>query len=840
MKLTPAMQQYAENKALYPDAIILFRMGDFYECFYEDAKLVSQILGITLTARGKDETRAPLAGIPYHALDKYLKQLVDSGHKIAICEQLEDPKFAKGVVKRGVTRVITPGTVVEDSILQEKSNNYIASLFADGASFGFSCCDISTGELLTCEFDKLDTVLTELSRFSPSEIVISPNFASQKMEKIDEFSKSHKVFLAKVSDYYFFYTKAADTIKKHFGISDLSGLGFANQELAVCATGALLTYLKDSSKIDISYIKTIKQHNPSDYLILDAQTIRNLELTKNIRDGSKNGTLLQVIDKTVTSAGGRLLKQWLLHPLSDLQHIRARLTAVDNLTNEQTTTNELRTHFEHLCDMERLISRITFGLANPRDLVTLKQTIQLLPVIREVAAVLQAPLLTKNSQFADLSSLATLIDKAVKDEPPLSVREGHFIKRGYNHELDELHSLSTNAKEILAKIELEEIEKTGIPTLKVKYNRVFGYYLEVTNRYKDKIPNNYVRKQSTVNGERFVTPQLSELEGKILGAQEKIYDIEYKLFVELCEQIKQQTSILQDVAQKIAALDVLCAFAITSSQNRYVMPTMSDDFALAIFDGRHPVIEQTHRDFIPNDCVLTNSERMMIITGPNMAGKSTFMRQVALITLLAHIGCFVPAREATISIVDRLFSRVGSLDDISKGQSTFMVEMTETANILHNATRKSMIILDEIGAGTSTYDGVSIAWAVGLDIVRRVRAKTMFSTHYHVLTQLEEEAGVFNVHSAVLEADDHITFLRKIVRGGTDKSYGIHVAKLAGIPIAIIEEARKIQLKLEADDELHNKIIIEKRPVPISHSNGSSTDEVAFAKVKQKTLLEDN
>ncbi len=838
MKLTPAMQQYASAKEQYPDAIILFRMGDFYECFYEDAKLVSQILGITLTARGKDETRAPLAGIPYHALDKYLKQLVDSGHKIAICEQLEDPKFAKGVVKRGVTRVITPGTIVEDSILQDKSNNYIAALFADGASFGFACCDISTGEFITCEFDKLDTVLTELSRFSPSEIVISPNFASQK---IDDFSKSHRVFLAKVSDYFFFYTKAADTIKKHFGISDLSGLGFANQELAVCATGALFTYLKDSSKIDITYIKTIQQHNPSDYLILDAQTIRNLELIKNIRDASKNGTLLQVIDKTVTSAGGRLLKQWLLHPLCDIQHIRARLAAVDNLMNEQSTTNELRAHFEHLCDMERLISRITFGLANPRDLVTLKQTLQLLPVIREVAAVLQAPLLTKNTQFADLSELATLIDKAIKDEPPLSVREGHFIKRSYNHELDEFHSLSTNAKDVLAKIEADETAKTGIPTLKVKYNRVFGYYLEVTNKYKDRIPANYTRKQSTVNGERFVTPELSELEGKILGAQEKIYDIEYKLFVELCEQIKQQTAILQDVAHKISTLDVLCAFTIASSQNRYTMPTMSDEFALAIFDGRHPVIEQTHRDFIPNDCVLTNSERMMIITGPNMAGKSTYMRQVALITLLAHIGCFVPAREATIPIVDRLFSRVGALDDISKGQSTFMVEMTETANILHNATRKSMIILDEIGAGTSTYDGVSIAWAVGLDLVRRVRAKTMFSTHYHVLTKLEEEAGVFNVHSAVLEADDHITFLRKIVRGGTDKSYGIHVAKIAGVPLAIIEEARKIQLKLEADDELHDKIVVEKRPVPRSSIDGetASNDLIAFAKLKQKTLFED-
>jgi DNA mismatch repair protein MutS len=429
-----------------------------------------------------------------------------------------------------------------------------------------------------------------------------------------------------------------------------------------------------------------------------------------------------------------------------------------------------------LCDLERIISRINFGLANPRDLVALRQTLQMLPVIKEVSANLSAPLIVKNTLFADLSLLAIILDKAIKDEPPITVREGHFIKRGYSHELDEYHNLSTNAKEVLAKIEADEAEKTGIPTLKVKYNRVFGYYLEVTNKYKDKIPANYVRKQSTVNGERFVTPELSELEGKILGAQEKIYELEYKLFVELCEQIKTQTSILQDVAAKIATIDVLCSFASTSVQNRYVMPTISDDFMHAIFDGRHPVIEQTHRDFIPNDCVLTNNERMMIITGPNMAGKSTYMRQVALITLLAHIGCFVPAREATISIVDRLFSRVGALDDISKGQSTFMVEMTETASILHNATRKSLIILDEIGSGTSTYDGVSIAWAVGLDLVRRVRAKTMFSTHYHVLTKLEEEAGVFNVHSAVLEADDHITFLRKIVRGGTDKSYGIHVA----------------------------------------------------------------
>lgn len=837
MKLTPAMQQYASTKEQYPDAIILFRMGDFYECFYEDAKIVSQILGITLTARGKDETRAPLAGIPYHSLDKYLKQLVESGHKIAICEQLEDPKLAKGVVKRGVVRVITPGTVVESSVLTEKSNNYIASLFADGGSFGFACCDISTGEFLTCEFANIDTTLTELARFAPSEIVLS---ASLSLQKVEEFAKSNHIYLAKVTDYFFFYTKAADTIKKHFGISDISGLGFTDQELAVCACGALLTYLRDSSKIDISYIKTIRQHNTSAYLALDAQTIRNLELVKNIRDGSKNGTLLQVLDKTVTSAGGRLLKQWLLHPLNDLQLIRARLTALDTLIEDQTTMNELRTHLSHLCDLERLLSRISFGLANPRDLVTLKQTLQLLPVISDVAANLaQSPILAKNTQFADLSELTNLIDRAIRDEPPLSVREGHFIKRGYNAELDELHHISTNAKDVLSKIEADEIAKTGIPNIKISYNRVFGYYLEVTNKYKDKIPNHYVRKQSTVNGERFVTPELTELEVKIVGAQEKINDIEFRLFGSLCEHIKLQTTLLQDIAQKFATLDCLCSLAHISAQYRYNKPTISDGFTLSITDGRHPVIEQTQRDFIPNDCLLSQDERVMIITGPNMAGKSTFMRQVALITLLAHVGCFIPAKDATISVVDRIFSRVGALDDISKGQSTFMVEMSETANILHNATSKSLLILDEIGAGTSTYDGISIAWAVAIDIVRRVRAKTLFSTHYHVLTKLEEEPGVYNAHSSVLEANDHITFLRKMVRGGTDKSYGIHVAKLAGIPTQVIEEARKIQIKLESDDELNNKIIVEKRPVP-TIKGFSASDEVAFAKVKQKTLLEDN
>jgi len=831
MKLTPAMRQYVEVKEQYPDAIILFRMGDFYECFYEDAKKVSSILGITLTSRGKDDSKAPLAGIPYHSLDKYLKTLVDSKNKIVICEQLEDPKQAVGVVKRGVTRVITPGTVIEESALSEKSNNYILSAFCDSDQYGFAVCDISTGEFITGECENIAHLISEISRFTPSEILTT---ASMQNTYLLNYITHNRVFHQKINEYFFWITKASQCLKDHFAIEHIGTLGFSERELALCASGALLAYLKDSQKVKLEYIQTIAWNTTKNQVVLDQTAIRNLEILKNIRDSSKEGTLLELLDKTRTSMGGRLLRSWILRPLSDVQKIDARLSAVENLFEQQLIAQEIADLLSQCVDIERLISKISYGTANARDLVGLRQTLTLAPLIRHQldASVIHADLLKQSIPTPE--SLIQLLEKALNDECPLTVREGGFIKRGFSSELDEYHSLATNTKEILAKLETAEIERTKIPTLKIKYNRVFGYFFEVTNKYKDAIPPNYVRKQSTVNSERFITPELGEIEVKMLSAQQKIHDLEFSMFQTLCEEIKKHVAEIQEIAHWIASIDSLLSLAQCAKEYNYTRPILHDGFELSIIQGRHPVLERTQKQFIPNDVTLTEQERMMIITGPNMAGKSTYMRQVALITLLAHIGSFVPAEKAKISLVDKIFTRVGSYDDISKGQSTFMVEMTEISYVLQNATSKSLLILDEIGSGTSTYDGVSIAWAVGIELAKHIKAKTLFSTHYHVLTKMEQEEGVFNVHTAVLEAENDITFLRKIVRGGTDKSYGIHVAKLAGLPHRVLSHAQKIMLQLEEDDELHDKIVVEKR------ATNTDADSITFSisKLKQKTLFD--
>ncbi len=833
MKLTPAMRQFMETKEEYPDAILLFRMGDFYECFYDDAIEVSQILGITLTSRGKDETKTPLAGIPYHSLDKYLKQLVDSGKKIAICEQLEDPKKAKGVVKRGVVRVVTPGTVVEESVLHDKSNNYLVSLFIDGSQFGFACCDISTGEFLTAEFDSVKDVLSELARFSPREILVPTNFAQ---EDIIRYAKRQHIVVHKIQSYYYFLPKSEKIVCAQFQSESIAQLGLSQMELALCASGSLLQYITQTQKKELSYIHTLTKFSKSRYMQLPLTTIQNLELLHTISQRTKQRTLLSVIDKTKTSMGSRLLKNWLLRPLLQREDIMKRYVAVESFCENQIVLEELQGYLKEISDIERLVSRISYGQANGRDINTLKQTLSLLaPICSVIDPILSdSPLLQELVSFPQIQHIIDDIDKGLKDECPVSIREGGFIKKGYHAQLDELWDLKENATTILAKIEQDEIQKTGIPTLKIKYNRVFGYFLEVTNRFKDKIPNHYIRKQSTVNSERFITEELKELEQKILFAQDKIHQLEYTLFQQITEKILSQTKVLHEIAQKIAQLDCLSSFSLTSIEQNYVQPQIHDGFEIHITQSRHPVVESTESQFIANDCTLTDSERMMIITGPNMAGKSTYMRQIALITILAQIGCFVPAKSARIGIVDTIFTRVGSYDDVSQGQSTFMVEMSETAYILQQATPQSLIIFDEIGSGTSTYDGVAIAWAVALDLAKRIKAKTLFATHYHVLTKLEEEQGVVNYNVAVVEKDEHITFLRKIVRGKTDKSYGIFVAKLAGVPQQVVENAKKIQLQLENEDILQKHVVVEKRV----HVDSANEERISYAKLKQKTLDE--
>jgi DNA mismatch repair protein MutS len=818
MKLTPAMKQFMDVKELYPDAIILFRMGDFYECFFEDAIDVSKILHITLTSRGKGESNAPLAGIPYHALDKYLKRLVEAGRKIAICEQIEDPKQAKGIVKRAVTRVITPGTVVEESILQDKSNNYLASIFCDSGHIGVAFCDISTGEFFTTELNSEKELFAELGKYSPSELVVSVHIPIP----IEKYAKQQGIFLTKLHEYQFWLTKAQSRVVEHFKKSIVE-LGLVDAELSICASGALLAYLHESQKVDLGYIRELRAYFVKDALIMDEQVIRNLELLKTL-GGKKEGSLFWLLERTVTSMGSRKLKSLIVRPLVDEFEIKRRYAAIRELLTHADLLSEYADQLGMICDLERLVSRITYGQVNPRDLLALKESLKVIMHIKRM----QTPQpLVSFLEFADFTDLIAELDKTLKDECPLVVREGNFIKRGFSAELDSYWELRTNSHSILAEIEKREIERTGITSLKIRYNKIFGYFIELTNRFKDSVPSDYILKQSTVNTLRYVTDELNELEVKILSAQDKINTIEYGFFLTLLENVKVWTVPIQQSAKAIGLFDCLLAFAKVSRERHYVEPQISTGLDFILKDSRHPVIEVL-TDFVANDCYMDETLHMMVITGPNMAGKSTYMRQCALIIILAQMGCFVPAKHAKIGIVDKLFARIGSRDDLTSGQSTFMVEMMDVSHILHSATLRSFVILDEVGSGTSTYDGVSIAWAVGIDLARRIRAKTLFSTHYHVLTKLGEQQGVKNFAVAVKEEGSQITFLRKIVEGGTDRSYGVHVAKLAGLPNHVLEMAQKLQKTLEADDKLHEKIVLEKV--------SSTSQNVVYAKAMQKTL----
>ncbi len=816
MKLTPGMRQYMEIKNQNPDAICLFRMGDFYETFYEDAKTVARELNIVLTARGKGETRAPLAGIPYHALEQYLAKLIRKGYKVAIVEQLEDPKKAKGLVKRGLVRIVTPGTIIEDCLLDEKNNNYIFSIIKDKDIFGIAIADISTGEFLTSKAESMDKVISELNRFRPSECIIP---LSQEDSDWAKSISQLGTIISGYDDRHYWDEKSKETIKEHFNVINLEGFGIANEEEMISASGALISYLIETQKTSLSHINKIKKFNDSEFMVLDASTQRNLELMSNIRENSLRGTLISILDKTKTPMGSRLMKKWLLRPLIEIKDIKKRQEAVEELFDDRIKQEDIRENLRQILDIERLISRISYGSANARDLNALQRSLSFIPQIKRIIAESSSEILKNIANMDGLDNIHDIINKSIEDDPPLSLREGNLIKAEYDEELKKLKDITKNGKNYIASLEEKEQEKTGIKSLKIKYNRVFGYFIEVTKSNLHLVPQEYIRKQTQANCERYITDELKKQEELILGAEEKLHILEYNIFQAIIKQIAEQTSKIQQTAQSIAELDVIVNLAKIAADNNYTKPFINEEGNIHIIDSRHPVLETLEDIYIPNDISIDTGNFIQIITGPNMAGKSSYMRQAALIIIMAQIGSFIPAAKASICTVDRIFTRVGAYDDLTMGQSTFMVEMTETANILNNATSKSFIVLDEIGRGTSTYDGVSLAWAIAEYIHDNIKAKTLFATHYHQMNKLAEKLeGIRNYNIAVKEKDDKIIFLRKIIEGSTDKSYGIQVAKLAGVPVGVIDRSKIIMTRLEMEDEIGEKIHAElktkKKPVP--------------------------
>lgn len=799
------MQQYIEIKNQNPDYILLYRLGDFYEMFFDDALLASRELELTLTGRDCGlEERAPMCGMPYHSVDSYIAKLVHNGHKVAICEQMEDPKTTKGLVKREIIRRVTPGTVIDPSMLDETRNNFLGCVYVDEDGAGACFTDISTGEVYVTGSTKWNEILNDLGRFTPSELLLGGQFASA--EPLNAFLRERLETLQEpMPEEYFLISATVKRVCEHFAFSSLDDAGLSKYPQAVQSLGGLLLYLEQTQKPILASLKHLQVGVPDKTMELDLTAQRNLELCETLRGKEKKGSLLWVLDQTQTAMGSRLIRKWLEKPLYQPLDILRRQQAVgalyDNLIIRSTLTDTLKKIF----DIERLISRIVYGTANGRDLRSLAVAIEFLPEIRQTIRSFQQPLLRELTKQIDLlDDVRSLIVRALVDEPPLSIRDGGLIRDGYHEEVDSLRDLATGGKAKIAAIERSEREKTGIKNLKTGYNRVFGYYIEVSRSHTEQIPSHYVRKQTLANSERYITEELKQLEGTVLGAQERLTDLEYDLFIELREKVAAEVDRVQRTAQAIATLDVLCALATVASENHYVCPTVDHSGRIDIQDGRHPVVEKVLADslFIPNDTVLDQKEnRVAIITGPNMAGKSTYMRQIALIVIMAQMGSFVPAASAHIGVVDRIFTRIGASDDLTGGQSTFMVEMREVAEILRYATRSSLLVLDEIGRGTSTYDGMSIARAVIEHIAnkRKLGARTLFATHYHELTALEEWVdGVKNYNVAVKKRGDDITFLRKIVRGGADDSYGIAVAKLAGIPEAVIKRAKTVLANLEA------------------------------------------
>ena len=813
---SPMMQRYLETKEQYKDCILFYRLGDFYEMFFDDAITAARELEITLT--GKDcgqEERAPMAGVPHHAAEMYISKLIAKGYKVAICEQLEDPKTAKGIVKRGVIRVVTPGTVVESNMLEERKNNFIMSIYKAGIYFGISVCDISTGEFYAAEIkdnNNFPALLDEIARYSPSELVINSMMA-ESLEEMDKIKERFNTYVTKFNNKYF--DSNPEIIKLRFNIEDSDHKKIENIEekrLATSAINALIEYIEQTQMTTLDHINKITIYKISKYMALDVNARRNLEITEKMRDKSKKGTLLWVLDKTATSMGARNLRRWLSDPLIDTKEINQRLEAVKELKDDVILRGDVVENLKKVYDIERLAGKMAYGNANARDMITLRNSLERLPEVKKLLSQCKSEMLKNLYEDLDeLPDILELIKASIVDDPPMTVKDGGIIKLGYDEEIDKLKTATTEGKNWIIALEAEEREKTGIKNLKVGFNKVFGYFIEVTKSNLNQVPERYIRKQTLTNAERYITEELKNLENQILGAEEKVVNLEYNAFTQIREEIARNVKRLQKTATVISNLDVLTSFAGVAEDMNYCMPQVDHSGIIDIKAGRHPVIEKMLGTgaFVENDTYLDKDEnRLSIITGPNMAGKSTYMRQVALITLMAQVGSFVPAEQAHIGVVDKIFTRVGASDDLSMGQSTFMVEMMEVATILKEATSNSLVILDEIGRGTSTYDGLSIAWAVAEYIANKEKcgAKTLFATHYHELTELEEKyEGIKNYSIAVKEKGEDIIFLRKIVRGGTDESYGIHVARLAGVPKPVTEKANEILKSLERKNILTGK-----------------------------------
>ena len=806
-ELTPMMKQYMQTKEEYKDCILFYRLGDFYEMFFDDALTASKELEITLTGKNCGlEERAPMCGIPYHAVDSYLNRLVSKGYKVAICEQVEDPKTAKGIVKREVIRVVTPGTNLDTQGLDETKNNYIMCIVYMADRYGLSIADVTTGEYLVTELDSQTKLLDELYKFMPSEIVCNEAFYMSGMDLDDLKNRLHMAIYS-LEAWYFDDALCRETLQEHFKVASLEGIGLSDCECGMIASGALLKYLEETQKNSLSHMSRLTRYATGNYMVLDSATRRNLELVETLREKQKRGSLLWVLDKTKTAMGARTLRKYVEQPLIDKESIVKRLDAVAELKDNAICREEIREYLNPVYDLERLVGKITYQSANPRDLIAFQSSLSMLPSVKYILKDMESDLLREIYEELDpLEELCDLVGRAIQEEPPLAMKEGGIIKDGYNDEVDRLRKAKSEGKNWLADLETREREKTGIKNLRIRYNKVFGYYLEVTNSFKELVPDYYTRKQTLANAERYIIPELKELEDTILGAEDKLCALEYELYCEVRNTIAAELTRIQRTAKAVAKLDVIASLALVAERNNYVRPKINEKGVIDIRDGRHPVVEK----MIPNDMFIANDtylddkkQRISIITGPNMAGKSTYMRQAALIVLMAQLGSFVPASSANIGLVDRIFTRVGASDDLASGQSTFMVEMNEVANILRNATNKSLLIMDEIGRGTSTFDGLSIAWAVVeyISNSKLLGAKTLFATHYHELTELEGKiSNVNNYCIAVKEKGDDIVFLRKIVKGGADKSYGIQVAKLAGVPDPVINRAKEIVEELVTAD----------------------------------------
>ena len=807
MNMSPMMQEYCKTKEEYKDCILFYRLGDFYEMFFDDALLVSKELELTLT--GKDcglEERAPMCGIPFHAADTYINRLIERGHKVAICEQVEDPKKAKGLVKRAVIRVVTPGTTLDATSLDESKNNYLMSIVSIADRFGCAIADITTGDCFLTEVPNSQKLVDEINKFSPAEIICNDSFFMSGVDT-DDLKERLGICIFSLDAWYFDDDTCRKELREHFHVTNLEGLGISDYDSGIIAAGALFLYLKETQKTALSQMTTIRPYTAERYMLIDSSSRRNLELVETLREKQKRGSLLWVLDKTKTAMGARTLRSFVEQPLIDAEEINRRLEALEELNEKPMLRDEIREYLNPVYDLERLVSRISFKSANPRDMVAFASSLEMIPYIKQVLKDFQAPILKEIYEDMDsLEDITDLIKHAIVDEPPLAQKDGGIIREGFNEDVDKFRSARTDGKKWLTELETKERERTGIKSLKIKYNRVFGYALEVTNTFKELVPENYIRKQTLANAERYITEELKNLENMILGAEDKLYALEYELFSNVRDKVGQEVIRIQRTAKAIAGLDVFASLALVAERNHYVRPKVNEGGIVDIKGGRHPVVEQMIDNdmFIANDTYLDNTKkRVSIITGPNMAGKSTYMRQTALIVLMAQIGSFVPADKAVIGIVDRIFTRVGASDDLASGQSTFMVEMTEVANILRNATAKSLLILDEIGRGTSTFDGLAIAWAVieHISNTKLCGAKTLFATHYHELTELEGKlSGVTNYCIAVKEKGDDIVFLRKIVKGGADKSYGIQVAKLAGVPDSVINRAKELVEELSDAD----------------------------------------